>query len=76
MSPSNPLHKLRDLDRTSPRFHNQLIDSLRRNEYRDVTTNLQDEDLTWLVNYLDNVSRHTISPRPTLTDGTGPLRCP
>ena len=73
MSPSNPLQTLRDIDKTSPHFHNQLIDLLRGNEYQDVVPSLQGEDLAWLVNYLDNVSRHNVSPYPTLTAGTGPL---
>ena len=74
MSPSNLLQTLRDLDRTSARFHNQLIDLLRGNEYRDVIPTLEGEDLAWLVDYLDDVSLHNVSPHPTLTADTGPLR--
>ena len=74
MSPSNPLQTLRDLDKTSPHFHNQLIDLLRGNEYRDVIPSLQGEDLAWLVDYLDGVSFHTISHHLALTTDTGPLR--
>ena len=74
MSPFNPLQKLHGLDRASPHFHNQLIDLLRGNEYRDIAPSLQGEDLAWLVNYLDNVSLHTVSPHPVLTAGTDPLR--
>ena len=74
MTPPDPLKTLRDLDRTSPHFHDQLIDFLRGNEYRDATPSLQGEDLAWFVNYLDNVSLRLASPRPTLTVGTGPLR--
>ena len=74
MTPSNLLQKLRDLDRTSPDFHNQLTDFLRGNEYRDAAPSLQGEDLVWFVNYLDNVSLLTISLRSTLTLCTGPLR--
>ena len=73
MSPSNPLRALRDLDRTSPHFHNQLIDLLRGKEYRDVIPSLEGEDLAWLVDYLDDVSLHSVSPHPALTAGTGPL---
>ena len=64
MSPSNPLQTLRDLDRTSPHFHNQLIDLLRGNEYRDLIPNLEGKDLTRLVNYLDKVSLHNVPPIP------------
>ena len=76
MTPSNLLQKLRDLDRTSPGFHNQLADFLRGNEYQDAVPSLQGEDLVWFVNYLDKVGLQTISLRSTLTAGTGPLRYP
>ena len=55
MTPPNPLQKLRDLDRTSPHFHNQLTNFLRGNEYQDAAPSLQGEDLAWFVNYLDKV---------------------
>ena len=74
MTPPNPLQKLRDLDRTSPHFHDQLINFLRGNEYQNVALNLQGEDLAWLVDYLGNVSLHFVFPRPALTASTGPLR--
>ena len=64
MSPSNPLQSLRDLDRTSPHFHNQLIDLLRGNGYRDVIPTLKGGGLVWLVNYLDNVSLYDVPPIP------------
>ena len=56
MIPSSHLKPLHDLDKTSPQFHNQLIDFLRGKEYRDVVPSLQSEDLAWLVEYLDVVS--------------------
>ena len=74
MTPSDPLRTLRDLDRTSPHFRNQLIDFLRGNEYRHVAPSLQGEDLAWLVNYLDDVSICIVFPHHALTAGTGPLR--
>ena len=74
MAPSNPLQKLRDIDRTSPHFHHHLIDFLRGNEYQNIAPSLQGEDLTWLVDYLDNVGLHTVSPRSPFTSGIGPLR--
>ena len=70
----DPLQNLRDLDRTLPQFHNQLIDFLRGNEYRDVAPSLQGENLAWLVDYLDDVSLYAIPPRTLLTAGAGPLR--
>ena len=69
MNPPNPLQKLRDLDRTSPQFDNQLINFLRGNEYKDATPSLQGENLAWLVGYLDNVSLHFVFLRPALTAG-------
>ena len=73
MTPPDPLQKLRDLDRASPQLHIQFINFLRGNEYQDAIASLQGEDLTWLVDYLDNASLHAIVPRPALTAGTGPL---
>ena len=74
MTPSNLLQKLRDLDRTSPDFHNQLTDFLRGKEYRDAVPSLQGEDLAWFVDYLDNVGLRTVSLRSTFTAGTDPLQ--
>ena len=74
MTPPNLLQKLRDLDRTSPDFHSQLTDFLRGNEYQDAFPSLQGEDLTWFVNYLDNVSPHTVSLRSEFTAVTDHLR--
>ena len=73
MTPSDLLQKLRDFDRTSPDFHNQLADFLRGNEYKDAVSSLRGEDLDWFVDYLDNVSLDTVSPCSTFTAGTGPL---
>ena len=56
MTPHDPLRPLHDLDRASPQFHKQLIDFLRGNEYQGVVPGLQNEDLAWLVEYLDSVS--------------------
>ena len=57
----NPLQPLHDLDKTSPQFHQQLIDFLRGNEYQHAVPTLQTKDLAWLVEYLDNVSLRIIS---------------
>ena len=69
MPPSNPLKTLRNLDGTSPDFHNQLVDLIRGSEYRDAIPNLEGEGLAWLVDYLENVSLHNVSPHPALTAG-------
>jgi len=52
----HPLQQLHDLDKTSPQFHDQFTHFLRGDEYRNGVSNLQGEDLTWLVEYLDGVS--------------------
>ena len=70
----NPFQQLRDLDRASPQFHKQFVDFLRGDEYRNAVPNLQGEDLTWLVEYLDSVSHWTISPRLALSTDVGPHR--
>ena len=74
MTPHNLLQPLHDLDRTSPQFYEQLIDFLRSNEYEDVVPSLQNEDLTWLVEYLDSVSLQTTSLHSPLNAGVGSRR--
>lgn len=74
MNPPSPLLQLRDLDKTSPQFHKQLIDFLRGNEYKNVVPSLQNEDLAWLIEYLDSVSLQTVFSRFVLNAGVGPLR--
>ena len=59
MIPHNPaLRQLRDLDRTSPEFHEQLSNFFCGDAYRMVFPDLGREDLTWLAEYLDDVSLH------------------
>lgn len=71
MIPHNLLQELHDLDRTSPQFHRQLIDFLRRDEYQKIVPNLQSDYLVWLVEYLDSVGLQTIFPHSALTTGVG-----
>ena len=49
------LQQLRDLDKTSPQFYEQLSNFFCDNVYQDVFPNLQRESLAWLVEYLDSV---------------------
>lgn len=51
------LEELRGLDVSSPNFGNKLCDILYRTEYLQCVSDLKDEDLVWLVNYLDTVRR-------------------
>jgi hypothetical protein len=71
MPPPNSLailQQLNDLNRSSLGFHDRLSDILSGEEYKQRVPNLQNGDLMWLVNYLDNVSRHVAFPCPMLSD--------
>ena len=63
MSTHNVLKQLHGLDRTSSQFHKRLSGLLRSEAYRSAVPNLQGEDLAWLVDYLENVSIQSISPK-------------
>jgi hypothetical protein len=51
------LQRLDHLDRSSPDFHDQLCNVLYGEEYVQCVSNLQGNDLVWLVDYLDRVRR-------------------
>ena len=56
--PSSPvLKQLHRLDRSSPDFHDQLCNVFYGSEYTQYTQSLQEDDLMWLVDYLDKVRR-------------------
>jgi len=61
-----PLQRLRRLDRSSPGFHDQALNVLYEEEYRECVPNLQHDDLVWLVEYLNEVRRHTVLPHSPL----------
>jgi hypothetical protein len=71
MIPLGLFQQLRDLDRTSPQFHEQVADFFRGNEYRGVFPKLQNEDLAWLAEYLDSVGLRTVSLHDKLSIGVG-----
>jgi len=56
----NPLKQLRRLDRSSPKFHDQLSNVLYGEDYKQCVPNLQGDDLVWLVDYLDKVCRRIV----------------
>lgn len=56
------LQKFHSLDRSSPDFHDQLIDVLYGEEDMQSVPNLDNDDLVWLVDYLDNVRRGVALP--------------
>ena len=49
------LQQFDNLDKSSARFPNQLVDLLSEKEYTTCITRLRDEDVTWFIDYLDNV---------------------
>jgi hypothetical protein len=52
---SDTLQRFNDLDKSSPRFPDQLIGLLSREEHGTRVTELPGEDAAWLINYLDEV---------------------
>jgi hypothetical protein len=51
------LEQLDRLNRSSLRFHDQLSNILFGEEYNQCVPELQNDDLAWLVDYLDGVRR-------------------
>ena len=64
MSPPSPLifQGLERLNRPSSEFDSQLSNILVGQEYKQCASNLQGEDLVWLVDYLDKVCRPIFLP--------------
>jgi hypothetical protein len=61
--PSSPiLQQLDRLNRSSPDFHDQLCNIIYGEEYVQSVPSIQGDDLVWLVDYLDRVSRHVALP--------------
>ena len=46
------------LDRSSPQFADRLNDALYGQEYEQCVQNFQEDDLVWLVDYLDKARHH------------------
>ena len=59
---STTLRQLRHLDESSPNFHDQLTSVLSGEEYEQSVPNLRNNDLVFLVDYLDKVRRHVALP--------------
>ena len=55
MQSLNTFDQLRYLDRSSSEFHDQLSEILCGEEYERWVSNLDCDDLVWLVGYLDKV---------------------
>ena len=56
--PTGLLQQLHQLNRSSPKFHDQLNIILYGEEFKQHATNLDANDLLWLVDYLDKVRHH------------------
>ena len=66
-SPAPPaLQRLHCLDRSSPEFHARVHDILHEEDYQKCVPGLQNDDLVWLVDYLDEVRRHVAFLHSTL----------
>ena len=68
MSPpgSLVLQKFHRLDTSLTGLHDQIAALLRGEEYQRCVSNLQGDDLVWLVDYLDKVRRRVVSCYPLL----------
>ena len=55
MPPPNPLRQLHRLKASSPQFPAEIASILGGEEYKASVVTLQDRDLMWLVDHLDNV---------------------
>ena len=65
------LRRLRDLDKSSPQFHQQLHNFLNGDAYRNALSNGQSEISAWLVEYLNSVGLGIILLHNMLTIDTG-----
>ena len=61
MPPFDLLHQLHRLDPSSPDFPTLIADIVHGDGYRDCVASLQDGELAWLIEYLDNVCCRVVS---------------
>ena len=65
-SPHHPaLQKLHNLDKSSSTFHDQLCNVFYGKEYQTCILGLEDDDLVWLVDFLDKVPPHVAQFPPS-----------
>ena len=55
MTAPNPFRQLRTLSSSSSKFPGQIAGILCETQFRDSVPNLHDDEVTQLVDYLDNV---------------------
>jgi len=60
------LQRLHGLDRSSSEYHAQIRNVLYEEEYQKCVPNLEEDDLIWLVGYLDKVRRNVTFPHSRL----------
>ena len=65
-SSSPALQGLDHLDWASPDFHDKLSEILHGKEYAQCVLSLQDDEVVWLVDYLDKVCRRVTVPHSSL----------
>ena len=66
-SPNHPvLQRFYRLNGSSSDFYDQLNKIHCGQEYKQCVTDLQGDDLIWLVDYLDKVCHHVAPPHPLL----------
>ena len=74
MIPREPLLQLRDLNKASPQFHEQLSNFFRGDVYQNVLPHLSGDNLAWLVEYLGGVSLQIIFFRAVPNTSSGSCR--
>jgi hypothetical protein len=62
MAQTDILQQLKQLDSSSPLFPDQLTSLLYKEEYKECIPTLRDEDVVWLVDYLDGVCLYLARP--------------
>ena len=62
MTQTDILQQFKQLDTSSPLFPDQLTSLLYKKEYKDCIPNIPDEDVVWLVNYLDDACLYLSYP--------------
>lgn len=55
MTPTKIVQQFKQLNRSSPQFPDQLTSLLYGKEYKECIPKLQDQEVVWLVEYLDAV---------------------
>ena len=68
----NPLQQLLHLNRSSPNFHDQLVNLILGKKYKECVQDLQGADLVRLIEYLGDVCIQFAFLRSPLNTSLGP----